>query len=128
METRQMRVGISIASCCLVTATLAPPSHPIAAEEKTKRPGFTDTTQVILTILDVEVTDRAGNPIHGLTQGDFTARLDGQLWPIYSVDDLCGCIPEPSTGAVAPTSHLAAPSEIRHPATAVDEPVRFILF
>src|SRR5213594_3931241 len=53
--------------------------------------GMTETARVSLTLLDVEVVDKDGNPMLGLKKEDFLVRLNGDKWPIYSVDDLCSC-------------------------------------
>jgi hypothetical protein len=38
------------------------------------------------TVVDVTVTDSHGNPVHGLTQADFTVKEDGKLKPIRSFE------------------------------------------
>lgn len=53
--------------------------------------GLTVEVGVSRLFLDVEVVDADGRPIPGLTQEDFTIRLNNREYPIYSVDDLCGC-------------------------------------
>jgi len=65
-----------------------------ADEERPFRSSFIETAEVSLILLDVVVTDKQGRPVPGLTKGDFTIRLNGRKWPIYSVDDLCGCAAE----------------------------------
>jgi VWFA-related protein len=39
------------------------------------------------TVVDVTVTDAKGNPVHGLTQADFTVKEDGKVQPIRSFDE-----------------------------------------
>jgi VWFA-related protein len=53
--------------------------------------GLTVEVGVSRLFLDVEVVDTDGRPMPGLTQEDFTIRLNNREYPIYSVDDLCGC-------------------------------------
>jgi hypothetical protein len=50
-----------------------------------------EEVEVALMYLDVEVRDKAGNPVRGLTREDFELQLSARYWPIYSVDDLCAC-------------------------------------
>src|SRR5882724_1418606 len=51
-----------------------------------------ETTSVTLMLLDVEAVGRDGAPMRGLRKKDFTVRLEGKIWPIYSVDDSCACV------------------------------------
>ena len=48
-----------------------------------------EETGISLVLLDVEVRDKQGRPLPGLTAEDFTVILNGRERPIYSVDDLC---------------------------------------
>ena len=108
---------------------LALMSAPATARGTPPRDSFkTDITTVTLMLLDVEVTDRKGNPIRGLRKEDFTVRLDGRAWPIESVDDMCPC--EASRGPrklhsapMAPALDLAGSTSMRDA-----EPVQVVLY
>jgi len=48
------------------------------------------------TVVDVTVTDAKGNPVHGLTQADFTVKEDGKAQPIRSFEEFGSeAVPEP---------------------------------
>jgi VWFA-related protein len=49
-------------------------------------PELTLKTTVNRVLVDVTVTDAHGNPVHGLTQGDFTIEEDGTLQTVLSFD------------------------------------------
>ncbi|MFQ5719276.1 MAG: hypothetical protein ACE5IK_06980 [Acidobacteriota bacterium] len=53
--------------------------------------GLIENVEVSLTFLDVEVLDRDGRPMPGLTKDDFKVRVGARQWPIYSLDDFCRC-------------------------------------
>ncbi len=118
--------------------------------------GIVESTEVTLMLLDVNAVDRDGKPMRGLKRGDFAVRLDGRLWAIETVDDLCPCGGEPG-GEVAgagdapnneaeslatdetATEHgataISSPGELSPPAgegvaprPAEPEPVRFVLY
>jgi VWFA-related protein len=57
-------------------------------------PGIVERSGITLMLLDVEVTDREGNPIPGLREEDFIVQLDGHVQEIYSLDDLCRAAPD----------------------------------
>ena len=67
--------------------------------------GLVERADVTLTLLDIDATDKAGRPLPGLSADDFKVRLNGRIWPIYSVDDLCSC------GQPAPTGEREAGAE-----------------
>ncbi len=48
------------------------------------------------TIVDVTVTDSKGNPIHGLTQADFTVKEDNKPQPIRSFEEFGRATPPPA--------------------------------
>ena len=48
------------------------------------------------TVVDVTVTDGKGNPVHGLTQADFTVKEDGKVQPIRSFEEF-GSSPSAAT-------------------------------
>jgi hypothetical protein len=105
---------------------------PTAAGDKDDEPfvsGVVERAGVKLTLIDVEVTGRDGQPLRGLTKEDFEVRLDGREWPVYSVDDLCGCEPSPATATQASTADRgtdAAPQAAGDPD--VSSPRRYILY
>jgi len=61
------------------TAAAAPAE---AADDST--PTFRSSSRLV--VVDVVVTDRDGNPVTGLNQGDFTVLEDGKLQPIQSFE------------------------------------------
>lgn len=100
--------------------------------------GLVERTGTRRILLDVEVTDRAGKPIRGLTRKDFAVRLDGEAWTLHSVDDLCACddptadpTPEtleaPKDPSIERDRGPTAAAVIESP-SAVTEPVRFIIY
>jgi VWFA-related protein len=93
-----------LAVCAIsVLVSVDPPRS--ADAQKTSAPletPFVETTGVTLVLLDVAVTDKDGMPLHGLTVADFSVTLNGRKRPIYSVDDLCPYVAEPSV--VEPSS------------------------
>jgi len=62
-----------------------------AAQQEPLDLGVIEEIEVSLMYLDVEVRDKKGRPISGLTREDFELQLNARVWPIYSVDDLCAC-------------------------------------
>ncbi len=78
-------------------------------------------------LLDVEVTDKQGNPMRGLVKKDFTALVDGRAWQIDSVDDLCVCGSEASGGGAAAKPRTAADVGAGASETAA-EPAQFVLY
>jgi VWFA-related protein len=58
------------------------------ASDQSSQPTTAPTLRVYSreTIVDVTVTDSKGNPVHGLTQSDFTIKEDGKLQPIHSFE------------------------------------------
>jgi len=75
-----------------------------------------ERTGVKLTLVDVEVGGDDGQPVRGLTKEDFEVRLNGRDWPIYSVDDLCGCEPSPVVAPPISTSDQVADAAGEPPA------------
>jgi len=92
-------------------ASPAPQAPPAPAA-----PGLIEKTGVALYLLDIEVRDRSGNPMRGLTAADFVVRRNGRLWPVVTADEFCACAPEPS--AAIATATQATPT----PAPATEEP------
>ena len=106
-----VRVGVVVAlSACARSAGQSPSQ---TEAETPRRTGVVETTRIGLLLLDVEVTDREGRPIHGLTRDDFTVQLDLRRYEVYSVDDLCPEEPSPPlerAAAEASVSAVASPS------------------
>jgi VWFA-related protein len=48
-----------------------------------------------LTVVDVTVTDKNGQPVHGLTQSDFTVKEDGKPQPIRNFNEFGTTVPPP---------------------------------
>ena len=108
-----------------------------AGEERPFESSLIETTEISLILLDVVVTDKQGRPIRGLTKDDFTIRLNGRVFPIYSVDDLCACAdeslvavdagdrdPHDDAGREQPAR---TPSEVTPP-EAVADPLSYVLY
>lgn len=120
-------------------ALLAQPESPVLDS------GLVERTRVSLMLLDVNVLGQDGEPLRGLTRDDFVVRVDGELWPLVSVDDLCR-VPPAAADATAdgPASQAAigaagrpdepAPPEDSGAATTVPPPSerrdapRFVLY
>ena len=82
----------------VVVVTVLPASSVGQQDEAAVDSGVIERAGVTLTLLDIDATDKAGRPLPGLSAEDFKVRLNGRVWPIYSVDDLCSCLePGPST-------------------------------
>src|SRR5262245_37814638 len=88
-------------------------------------PGFVERSEVSLILLDVEVFDKKGAPMPGLTKEDFRVWLNGFEQQIYSVDDFCpavrggedsGAGPPLETGGSAARGAEGAPPESTGPA------------
>ena len=69
------------APCLLATLCLLLPTSTWAQQQSTL-PGFSEVIDVRVVNLEVVVTDRAGNRIHGLSPEDFVLRVDGQEVPM----------------------------------------------
>ena len=67
--------------------------------EMPRKIGLTESAGVTLTLIDIEVRDENGRPTRGLTKKDFTVFLGVSEWPIYSVDESCGCEEPAAVGA-----------------------------
>src|SRR5205809_6935145 len=74
---------------------------PLLAQEK-----LVETIEVRVTNVDVVVTDRAGNPVHGLTRDDFELLENGKPQTITNFYEVK---PEP-TGATSIAATPSAPS------------------
>jgi VWFA-related protein len=58
------------------------------------RSGLVEKVEVNLVIVDVQVLDRKGNPVSGLTAGDFDVSVDRHPMPIASFDAACAELSE----------------------------------
>jgi hypothetical protein len=108
-------LAAGVTSALLFAGTRLDPVSAQDNSEEEQRPftsSLVETTEVSLILLDVVVTDRQGRPMPGLTKDDFVIKLDGRAYPIYSVDDLCGCVDE-SEGAESIEDRGQPPGEAR---------------
>ena len=101
--------------------------------------GLQEEAGVAILLLDVEVLDREGRPIPGLTMDDFQIYLDGKRYPLEAVDDFCACeapaqmagdSPAAASGSEDTALASARPGDGRRldPRTPPPPPPRFILF
>src|SRR5205085_7981979 len=89
----------------------------LAAQEK-----IVESIEVRVTNVDVIVTDRAGNPVHGLTKDDFELLENGKPQTITNFYEIA---PTGSTvSSIAPSSGGQAPSPVRTETAAAPEDVR----
>lgn len=66
---------------CLLGLTVLAPPVPSAAQEEPQEPAapsFIDTVEVRVVNVEAFVSDRAGNPVPGLSREDFELRVDGE--------------------------------------------------
>ena len=81
-----------LASACVVAilAALASIRPGSAAQQDASPANATQTLQVFtrLTVLDVTAIDANGQPVHGLTQADFTVREDGKPQPVRNFEEV----------------------------------------
>jgi len=56
---------------------------------------FRDEVQVTRVLLDVRVVDRAGDPVAGLTPGDFRVTVDGRDTAVEAVEWMSAAAPDP---------------------------------
>ncbi len=132
MKLRRARVALFVAA----GAALAVP-HGAAPRGKGGLPhvGTVEDVGVDLTLLDVEVTDKDGRPAPGLSMRDFEVRLDGKVWPLYSVDDLCSCASgspdarsDSSATPAEPTADGAFASSLPSALEGPSDSTRFVLY
>jgi VWFA-related protein len=94
---------------------LQSPTPPTSIEEQ--------PVHVEYVLLDINVVDRRGAAIEGLTKSDFDLRIDRQRWPVKSVDRYCpqGAISDPPSLALgAAVSGWKAPDLPRQIVLAFD--------
>lgn len=123
-------------SAALATGTL--PAAPAAATREPDPPYRLDVIQedsVRLILLDVKMQDRDGRPLRGLTADDFTLRLDGRPWPVYSVDEICGdggtvqaSGSAPMSGSGTASAALSGAATQSEPLIPPSAPGRFVLY
>ena len=82
------RTAACLAFCIAITAA-APQTRISAQTLQSAPPAAPPTLKVYAreTVVDVTVTDAKGNPVHGLTQSDFTIKEDGKPQPIHSFEE-----------------------------------------
>jgi len=92
-----MRLSNPALSSLLLLTTLGAPH--LASEMRLSAQPPQPTTAPTLkvysreTIVDVTVTDSKGNPVHGLTQSDFTVKEDNKPQPIRSFEEFGNAVP-----------------------------------
>ncbi len=126
VSRRRLRALLAVALAAGGLAAGPPPAAPPPAAAPSPAPaapadpGLIEKTGVALFLLDIEVRDRSGNPMRGLTAADFVVRRNGRLWPVVTADDFCTCVPESSPATVAATA--GATEATPTPARAANEP------
>ena len=120
-DPRRRRSFVELVAATATAAALI--GSPIAEAQDAEQPsdsGLTVRVNVSLVFIDAEVVDREGNPIPGLTKDDFSVRLGTRSYPIYSVDDLCGCADESgreSTGSGSSSYRARTSASVRSAAS-----------
>ena len=71
-----------------------------SGQAQTARP-FVERVDVHRVLLDVRVTDAAGNPLEDLTTADFAVRIDGKPAPVESAAWVTGALRAGETGAAS---------------------------
>ena len=71
---RSATAGMLAAACCLIAGPLAAQEEPLAAQEEP----YEEVVEVHVVNVEVVVTDKAGQPVTGLTREDFELFEDGQ--------------------------------------------------
>jgi VWFA-related protein len=97
----------------LLVAALAALASPLAAASTPGADSFDDRLEVVEVPIPLQVLDRDGQPVRGLTREDFAVWVDGQRRPVQRLEvfDLDAASSEPLPGAVPATE--ASPSS-RH--------------
>ena len=103
MDRHRIRGTLIAVGFAAILLPVTEPSEPSSPSSQRKGEG----ARVTLSLLDVEAYDQQGRPRRGLTRDDFSLRLDGKPWPIYSVDDFCAAGDSRRTASAPPG---AAPS------------------
>jgi len=104
-----------------VTA-LARAAVPALADDPPRR--YQDTVSAERVVVDVHAIDNAGEPVLGLSAGDFTLRVDGKPVPIESVEWIAG---SSSSSAAAPQA-AAGTAPVSAPAAAAPGRVIVLFF
>jgi len=84
---------------------------------------FREDVQVTRVLLDVRVVDRAGDPIAGLTRGDFRVTVDGRETAVEAVEWVSGEAPYPE--GIDPEVATTLPTNVETPPAA---PGRLLVF
>lgn len=117
-----MRWG-QLALCSILT--LAAAAYGQAAKTRSPKSAGTFSTTSRNVVLDVIVTDNAGNPVHGLTAHDFAVRENGTLQHVKGFEEHR---PDaPSTKPTAPV-HLPADTYTNYVSSSEPGAVNIILF
>jgi VWFA-related protein len=87
LYSRKVRVSACVVAILAALASMRPG---VAAQQGASPADATQTLQVYtrLTVLDVTAIDAKGQPVHGLTQADFTILEDGKPQPIRSFEEI----------------------------------------
>lgn len=117
MTAAKVSVGVAAA---LVPMLLLGAGVPGAVTGQTR---FRDDVQVTRVLLDVRVVDRAGDPIAGLTPGDFRVTVDGRETAIEAVEWISGEAPFPE--GIDPDLARDLPASVDKPPSA---PGRLLVF
>lgn len=104
----------------LVAGTFVPATA-LAQEESQPAGAFVETVDVSVVNVDVYVTDRQGNPVTGLTRGDFELRVDGKPESITNFYAVTGDIGTASSHDETPVEPQPKPTP-QGPPTRPTEP------
>jgi VWFA-related protein len=91
-----------VAATLLLLAALGGSAAGAAEPPLERAPGLVERTRATLLLLEVEAVDRKGRRMPGLAREDFVVRLDGRLWPVATLDDLCAATSGAPGGPPAP--------------------------
>ncbi len=139
VSKRKRTFVTAVVALMALTASPVQPQPVPDVEEKEGEPlesALIETTGVTLMLLDVVVTDKQGRFVRGLTRDDFDVVLNGRSWPIYSVDDLCGCPegphladtpPSPETTTRPPDRRASDPGAPASPAPEAER-ISYVLY
>lgn len=97
------------------------PATALAQEESQPAGAFVETVDVSVVNVDVYVTDRQGNPVTGLTRGDFELRVDGKPESITNFYAVTGDIETASSHDETPVEPQPKPTP-QGPPTRPTEP------
>ena len=79
-----------------------------------------------LTIVDVTVSDKNGNPVHGLKQSDFVIKEDGKPQPIRNFDEFGTAVPPHKWAPACANVLTGIPERRAFPAKRPGPPAQFL--